>query len=248
MYAPAQRTKHRTTLGLLTVATLLHSNISNAQLTPADHGAAVIDRAGLMWANTVGVNLTWDPAGEAGTAQAWVANLNATDYGGYSDWTLPTEDLNLPASTSTNQLGELLYTDCGNTVGKQTVLTIPTKNCRALSALRTAIQLGTNGFAGDILISSGTLLGTDAGVYVWAVYDTSNSSLRAWSGDTSYAGVVGRGDVLAVRFAGVKPKESSITHGVGPRSVPEPDTFALLAMGAIGLGLRQRRYRASVTP
>src|SRR5690242_6321069 len=71
MYAPAQRTKHRTTLGLLTVATLLHSNISNAQLTPADHGAAVIDRAGLMWANTVGVNLTWDPAGEAGTAQAW---------------------------------------------------------------------------------------------------------------------------------------------------------------------------------
>ena len=245
MHTPAQRTKHRAALRLLTVAALLYSVTTYAQLKPVDQRAAAIDAAGLTWANTIGLNLAWNPAGGPGTAQAWVANLNAIDYGGYDDWTLPTEDLTAPPNTTTNQLGELFYTDCGNTAGQQTVLTIPTKNCRALSALKAAIQAGTNGFSGDILISSGTLLGVDAGVDVWGVYDTSSSSLRGWSGDSSYVGVVGRGDVLAVRFADVKPETSSLAYGLGPRSVPEPDTLALLAMGTLGLFSRRwRNHRA----
>jgi hypothetical protein len=239
-----QWTVNRTAVGLLTIASALCSTVSSAQLIRADHGAAAIDSHGLMWANTVGINLGWNPAGGPGTAQTWVANLNATDYGGFNDWTLATGDFNVGPNTTTNQLGELFYTDCGNTVGQQTALTIPGNNCRALSALRSAMQAGTGlcstcGFPGAILISSGTFLGPVFNYYSWAAYDTSNSSERYWDSDTSYNGVTGEGDVLAVRFAGTKPdsKNASVGHEFASRSVPEPGTLALFAAGLIVLAL-----------
>ena len=239
-----QWTVNRTAVGLLTIVAVLCSTASKAQLKPVDQGAAAIDSHGLMWANTVGIGLSWDPAGEPGTAQAWIANLNATDYGGFNDWTLPTGDFNVGPNTTTNQLGELFYTDCGNTVGQQTALTIPRNNCRPLSALRPVMNAGMgptpgSGFPGAILISSSTFLGQDfPGCNAWAVYDTSNSSQRGWTCDTSFNGVVGEGDVLAVRLAGVKPHfASASTRELVPRSVPEPSTFTLLAMGTVGLVL-----------
>jgi hypothetical protein len=155
----------RSAKGLLILAAVQCSTVAAAKLKPTDHGAAAIDSSGLMWANTVGIDLGWDPAGGPGTAQAWIANLNATDYGGFNDWTLPTGDFNVAPNTTTNQLGELFYTDCGNSVGQQSALTIPGHNCRALSALRSAMQdgmgLGGLGLPGDILISSSTFLGED---------------------------------------------------------------------------------------
>jgi len=89
---------------------------------------------GLMWANTVGLNLSWSSTGAAGSVQGWVAGLNASDYGGYNDWTLATGNGSVGANTMTNQLGELFYTDCGNSVGTSTVFNKPGKKCTALSA------------------------------------------------------------------------------------------------------------------
>src|SRR5258708_28099097 len=73
---------NRRILGLLAVAAMGCSLSANAQLTSADNGAAATDTHGLMWANTVGTNLTWSSTGAAGNAQAWVAGLNASDDGG----------------------------------------------------------------------------------------------------------------------------------------------------------------------
>jgi PEP-CTERM motif len=254
IHTPIKWTKNRTALGLLSTVAMLCSTVSAAQLKPADHGAAAIDNHGLMWANTVGINLAWNPAGGPDTAQGWVANLNATDYGGFNDWTLATGDFNVAPNTTTNQLGELFYTDCGNAVDQQTALTIPRSNCRALSALRPVINAGMgptpgSGFPGAILISSSTFLGQDfPGCNDWAVYDTSNSSQRSWTCDTSFNGVVGEGDVLAVRLAGNKPHTTSPSaREVALRSVPEPGTFVMLAMGTVGLVLRWWGYRRKPT-
>jgi len=253
MCTPVKWMLQRSALGLLAIAAALCSTVSTAQLKSVDHGAAAVDHHGLMWANTIGVELTWNPAGGPGTAQAWIANLNATDYGGFDDWTLPTGDFLVGPNATSNQLGELFYTDCGNVLGQQTALTIPTRNCRALSVLRSAIKVGTTGFGGGrfpgaILISSGTFLGPVSNYYSWAVYDTSSSSERYWDSDTSYAGLIGVADVLAVRFAGGKTKTDvtknvAVTHGLGPNSVPEPDTFALLGIGLVGLVLGWWRHR-----
>jgi len=234
--------------GLLILAALLCSTVAAAQLKPTDHGAAVIDGNGLMWANTVGTDLGWDPAGGSGTAQAWIANLNATDYGGFNDWMLPTGDFNVAPNTTTNQLGELFYTDCGNSVGQQSALTIPGSNCRKLSSLRSVMQAGLGfgglGLPGDILISSSTFLGEDfPGCNAWAVFDTASSSERPWTCDTSYNGIVGEADVLAVRFAGTKPHKTLVGRESPSSSVPEPGTLGLLALGALGLARSARTRR-----
>ena len=99
---------------LLAVAAMVVSLNANAQLKSADHGSAVTDSNGLVGANTVGTSLSWSPTGDSGSAQAWVAGLNASDYGGFNDWTLATGDGSVAANKTTNQLGELFYTDCGN--------------------------------------------------------------------------------------------------------------------------------------
>jgi hypothetical protein len=182
----------RRTLGLLAVAAMAASSSAQAQLTSADNGAAATDGNGLMWANTVGINLGWSPLSVyTDTAQAWVANLNSSGYGGYHDWTFAT----------INQLGELFYSDCGNSVGAATRVNNPGKSCTALSTLSSAINIGTMGASGDINISSSTSLGIVpcCGYYSWSVYATTDSSVRGWDADTSNNGVVGRGDVLAVR-------------------------------------------------
>jgi hypothetical protein len=184
-------------LGLLGVAAMLASVSAHAQLKSVDHGAEAIDGSGLMWANTVGTYLSWSSTGAPGSAQAWVAGLNASDYGGYNDWTLATGDGSFGANTTTNQLGELFYTDCGNTPGAlQTVLNIPGKNCKALSSVVTSISV-----PGAKYFSSSLYGAVCCDIYTtyWWMYGTRGSYQGAWNYDTTAFDGQISGSALAVR-------------------------------------------------
>src|SRR5258708_30602465 len=104
---------NRKFLGLLTVAAMAISFSANAQLV----SSVVTDSSGLMWANTVGVDVGWNPDGEAGTAQGWVAGLNAENYGGYNDLTLATRDGTAAPNTTTNQPRPVVKTERGDYAG-----------------------------------------------------------------------------------------------------------------------------------
>ncbi len=215
---------NRSILGLLAIAAMGCSLSARAQLKSADNGAAATDLNGLMWANTVGTNLSWSSTGAVGSAQAWVAGLNASHYGGYNNWTLATGDGSVGANTMTNQLGELFYTDCGNSVsntGKLSVLNNPGKKCTALSALNSVI--GTP----DIFFS-GSAYSRLAGY--WWVYETPGSFQNLWNNDTNFNGMVGIGDALAVRKASAAPE-------IDPASAASGLT---LLLGALAV-LRGRR-------
>ena len=194
---------NRTILGLLTVGAMAASLSAQAQLTSVDHGAAAIDGHGLMWANTVGTDLTWSPTGAAGSAQAWIAGLNASDYGGYNNWTLATGNGSVAANRTTNQLGELFYTDCGISPGTSSVLNHTGKNCTALSAVNTVINTNTNGVTNGGIFFSSSPYGTNCCNVndTWWAYLTTNSNQQVWSHDAQFGFIVGLGDALAVRAA-----------------------------------------------
>jgi hypothetical protein len=151
-----------------------------------------------MWANTVGTNLGWSTSGvNTDTAQAWVAGLNTSSYGGYNDWMLATGDGSVGANAMSNQLGELFYTDCGNSLGQTTALNKSGRNCTALSALTSVISTPTIFFSGSASILNG---GSDT--FFW-MYQTPASNQGLWTNDTVFSGgglpLVGLGDALAVR-------------------------------------------------
>lgn len=190
--------------GLLAVAAMGCSLTANAQLRSVDNGAAATDANGLMWANTVGTNLTWSPGGAAGSAQAWVAGLNASDYGGYNNWTLATGNGSFGPNTTTNQLGELFYTDCGNVVDTPSVLNHAGRNCSALSAVNTALNTNINGVENGSIFFSSSLFGTTCcsmSNTSWWVYETPDSSANVWNASSNFGFLVGVGDALAVRAA-----------------------------------------------
>jgi hypothetical protein len=164
----------------------------HAQLASVDHGLAVEDGSGLMFANTVGTDLGWSSSGTAGSAQAWIAGLNAEHYGGYSDWTLATGDGSGGANTTTNQLAELFNTDCGGVSGKTTATM---KGCGSFSALVSQMNSSQLG----IILFSSSLYKPVPGM--WWSYETPFSTQLGWSNDTQYGFQVGIGDAVAVRKA-----------------------------------------------
>ena len=184
--------------GLMAVGAMMVSLSAHAQLTSTDNGAAATDANGLMWANTVGVNLGWSTSGVyTDTAQAWVAGLNTSNYGGYNNWMLATGDGSVGANAMSNQLAELFYTDCGNSLGQTTALNNSGRNCTALSALTSVISTPTIFFSGSASILNG---GSDT--FFW-MYQTPASNQGLWTNDTVFSGgglpLVGLGDALAVR-------------------------------------------------
>lgn len=201
---------HRRILGLVAVAAMAVSFSAHAQLI----SSVVTDSNGLMWANTVGINLGWSQSpGFPDTAQAWVAGLNAGNYGGYDDWMLATGDGSVAPNTTTNQLGELFYTDCGNSVGSFTSLTNPGKSCSGLSSLQNAItadDFNKTGMPLNLIISATPYHPLDDFEQqgFWA-YQMDDSSQRVTTTDTVVDGVVGRGDALAVRRVNQVPEIES---------------------------------------
>ena len=199
--------------GLMAVGAMMVSLSAHAQAT----SSVVTDSNGLMWANTLGINLGWSQSPiYSDTAQAWVTGLNASKYGGYDDWSLATGDGSVAPNTTTNQLGELFYTDCGNTAGGFTALNHTGKNCTALSAVQAAINTAAtlNAMTVDIFVSATPYhpLDEQFGQQGFWAYQIDNSSERVTTTDTSINGIVGRGDALAVRSA---PEIDAASAGSG---------------------------------
>jgi hypothetical protein len=188
--------------GLLAAVAMTVSWAAHAQLASADGGAAAVDGNGLMWANTLGAQfgesgpLSWSATGAPGSAQAWVAGLDASDYGGYGDWTLASGSASFGANTTTNQISELFNVDCGNPVGTSTSLNNAGKNCGALSAVVNAQPMSA--FGGSLYLTSTAIVCSDPARCFYA-YDTATSGPRGWTGDTAYSSFSGSGYALAVR-------------------------------------------------
>jgi hypothetical protein len=224
-------------LASLAAAVMAISSSARAQLAPVDNGAAVIDGNGLMWANTVGINVGFSylSVPQAGTAQAWIAGLNTSDYGGYNDWTLATGDASLGINPVTNQLGELFDTDCGNSAGHETSVSNPGKNCKAMSSLTSVIAANSLVFSGSAY-SGNNYSNPDTTSYFFWVYGPPTSAQFLWTNDTtwgaapSYQPFVGIGDALAVREVAAAPE-------IDPASAASGLT---LLLGALAV-LRGRR-------
>jgi hypothetical protein len=197
------------------VAALLACVSAHAQFT----SSVVTDSNGLMWANTIGIDVGWFPSGGPDTAQGWVAGLNANKYGGYDDWTLATGDGSAAPNTTTNQLGELFYTNCGNSPGSFTSLNNPGKNCSALSSLQSVINadnVPTAGIGLDLIISATPFHQLDdfEQLGYW-VYGISGGGQGATTNDTVVFGLVGRGDALAVRDVTQAPEIDANSAAAG---------------------------------
>jgi hypothetical protein len=217
-------------------ATLLASASANAQFA----SSVVTDNNGLMWANNVGINLSWDPASSPspGSAQAWIAGLNSSNYGGFDDWTLATGDGSVAPNTTTNQLGELFYTDCGNSVGSFTSLNNPGKNCAALTSVDGVINSAADASFGgpfDLFLSASPNHSLDEpfGILGFWGYAIDASAQISLTNDTAFHGSVGVGDALAVRNVIQTPE-------IDPASVSSALT---LVLGGIAV-VRGRKRRA----
>jgi hypothetical protein len=219
------------------VTTLLVCASAHAQFA----SSVVTDNNGLMWANTVGANVSWGPTSSSpspDSAQAWIAGLNSSNYGGFDDWSLATGDGNVAPNTTTNQLGELFYADCGNSVGSFTSLNNPGKNCAALSSVQGVINTAADASFGgpfDLFLSASPNHSLDEpfGILGFWGYAIDTSAQVSLTNDTVFHGSVGRGDALAVRNVIQTPE-------IDPASVSSALT---LVFGGIAV-VRGRKRRA----
>jgi hypothetical protein len=156
-------------------AALLAMN-AHAGLVSAEGGEVVSDSTlNVTWANVVATGVDWSSSSAPGSAQAWIASLNAADYAGFNNWQLATGDgtqttsgTGSGASTSTtaNQLAYLFINELGNSSPNQT-------------------KLGTAGAAFNTT-NTGTLPG---GYSYSTLANALSNSGDIWSGTTESTGV-----------------------------------------------------------
>jgi hypothetical protein len=146
---------------LLAALILTGSLGARAQLIPvtgSDGNPMVTDTAlNVTWADIAPpTTLSWSNASPpaAGSAQHWIASLNAAKYGGYNDWALPTGDGAYTAadpscasvqeqnggqgcgpstSATLNLLDYVLINELGNTPGSVLTITNPFQNLNVTS-------------------------------------------------------------------------------------------------------------------
>lgn len=193
---------NRKFLGLLGVAAMVASVSAHAQLTSVDGGAAFEDSNGLEFASVIGTDLSYSPVSQVtGSAQAWINTLNTENYGGYNNWSLATGSGSVAPNNTTNQLGELFYTDNCAT-GCSQFAALPT----VINSFLSSVEPGALFFSSSIISFQnccGLTPDEQATYWVTIVPGTGlgSPSQEGWNNDTNFGGVVDKGDALAVREA-----------------------------------------------
>jgi hypothetical protein len=186
-----------------------------------------------MFATDIGSGLTWLAGTGTETIAQWVGSLNAEDYGGYNDWSVATGAGTDAPNTTTNQLGELFQTDCGNAA--RSVL-----GCSSFSSLEAALNANRAGALGSQLFYSSSLSSaTCCNIYTtsWWAYISEPAPIGSyqapWNYDTALEGRLENADAIAVRNAW---------------SAPELDPTLLTSAATLllgGLAIRSGRRRLS---
>jgi hypothetical protein len=215
----------RGTAAFVTVLLLMVSAANAELVAVTSGGVTLIDDSTLnvTWVGDASLSgmVDWSSSAALGSAQAWVARLNASNYGGYNDWTLPTGDgayttnhgnqagWGLSTDPVKNQLGWLFFNELGN-------------------------QYHTP------LSDAGPFMNLNPDTVLWSSNDYFDPRFPDF-GPAAWAYLVPAG-VEILNFEGYTGEALAVRSGqVAVTAVPEPATFSLLALGLSGVGFMRRR-------
>lgn len=171
------------------------------------------------------------------TAQSWIAAMNAANYLGYSDWSLPTTapvngtafNINFSVNGSTDvgyNVSAPGTAYAGSTGSEMANLFYDTLGSKAY------IDVNGNFQSGYGLTNAGPFKNFQSAVY-WSDTEYAPSTILAWNFSTLTGTQATVSKNLFSHALAVRPGDVA--------AVPEPETYALLLAGLGLVGLRARR-------
>ena len=224
-------------LGAVMLFSACFVNVAIAGLIDRGNGMIYDDAQNITWlqnANLAGTPMNWD------TSVAWADNL---DFGGFSDWRLPTinistqdgrcdysttggTDCGYNVLTANSELAYMFYENLGN------VAYYDTNGNRAQTGWDSLNTSFTDALTGDTV----SFIDLNRAVY-WLGTEYAPNTGGAWYFFTGYGGqnYSNKND----NFYAWAVRDGDI--GAVDATVPEPSTLAILGLGLLGLITRKRQ-------